>query len=225
MRDLCEATGLERQAIHFYIQQGLLPPGEKTGRNMAWYAEEHRERLLLIKKLQRERFLPLKAIKALLDGEGESFTPEQKSFLDRVRAKMAPPPQPPERIPEAQVLALPEVTLTDLDEAIELGLLAFVQDDSGQRSYSQSDYWKLELFSKMRALGFSREQGFSVKDIAFYQETIDRLFESEIQLLSSRLSDNSAEDVAALIEKALPLVQTFLHRYHEERIRQFFQPL
>ena len=25
MKDLCEATGLPRQAIHFYIQQGLLP--------------------------------------------------------------------------------------------------------------------------------------------------------------------------------------------------------
>ena len=37
MKDLCEASGLPRQAIHFYIQQGLLPPGQKTGRNMAWY--------------------------------------------------------------------------------------------------------------------------------------------------------------------------------------------
>ena len=33
MKDLCEATGLPRQAIHFYIQQGLLPAGRKTGRN------------------------------------------------------------------------------------------------------------------------------------------------------------------------------------------------
>ena len=29
MKDLCEATGLPRQAIHFYIQQGLLPPGAR----------------------------------------------------------------------------------------------------------------------------------------------------------------------------------------------------
>ena len=37
MKDLADATGLDRQGIHFYIQQGLLPPGHKTGRNMAWY--------------------------------------------------------------------------------------------------------------------------------------------------------------------------------------------
>ena len=68
MKDLTEATGLERQAIHFYIQQGLLPPGLKTGRNMAWYGEAHLERLRLIQKLQQERFLPLKAIKAIFEG-------------------------------------------------------------------------------------------------------------------------------------------------------------
>ena len=66
MRDLCERTGLNRQAIHFYIQRGLLPPGEKTGPNMAWYEQGHLERLLLIKRLQHERFLPLNAIKAML---------------------------------------------------------------------------------------------------------------------------------------------------------------
>ena len=53
MRDLCEATGLDRQAVHFYIQQGLLPPGRKTGRNMAWYTHAHVERLDLIKAKRR----------------------------------------------------------------------------------------------------------------------------------------------------------------------------
>ena len=28
MKDLCAETGLPRQAIHFYIQQGLLEPGQ-----------------------------------------------------------------------------------------------------------------------------------------------------------------------------------------------------
>ena len=55
MKDLCERTGLERQVIHFYIQQGLLPEGKKTGRNMAYYGEQHVERVKLIRKLQHER--------------------------------------------------------------------------------------------------------------------------------------------------------------------------
>ena len=31
MKDLCAQTGLSRQAIHFYIQQGVVPEGKKTG--------------------------------------------------------------------------------------------------------------------------------------------------------------------------------------------------
>jgi DNA-binding transcriptional MerR regulator len=51
MKDLCDLTGLPRQAIHFYIQQGLLPPGRKIGRNMAWYTDAHVERLKLVRQL------------------------------------------------------------------------------------------------------------------------------------------------------------------------------
>ncbi len=73
MKDLCERTGLLRQVIHFYIQQGLVPEGHKTGRNMAYYGEEHVERILLVRRLQHERFLPLRAIKALLNEQDEAF--------------------------------------------------------------------------------------------------------------------------------------------------------
>src|SRR5688572_29910951 len=75
MKDLVVASGLPRQAIHFYVKEGLLPPGKKTGRNTALYSEEHLTRLALIKKLKHERFLPLKAIKAVLDGRESGFTP------------------------------------------------------------------------------------------------------------------------------------------------------
>ena len=67
MKDLCERTGLPRQAIHFYIQQGLLPQGHKTGRNMAYYDVALVPRIQRIKELQRTRFLPLKVIKSVLD--------------------------------------------------------------------------------------------------------------------------------------------------------------
>ena len=90
MKDLCRETGLERQAIHFYISEGLLPPGEKTGRNMAWYSDEHLERLHLIKKLQHERFLPLKAIRAVIDGREDTFPPAQQKFLEAMKVNLGP---------------------------------------------------------------------------------------------------------------------------------------
>ncbi|MBK9645483.1 MAG: MerR family transcriptional regulator [Deltaproteobacteria bacterium] len=88
MRDLCDATGLNRQAIHFYIQQGLLPPGEKTGRNTATYTAAHLERLQLIRRLQHERFLPLEVIKDLLSAREDRYSDAQRAFLRRLRARL-----------------------------------------------------------------------------------------------------------------------------------------
>jgi DNA-binding transcriptional MerR regulator len=100
MRDLCAMTGLSRQAIHFYIQEGLVPEGTKTGRNMAFYGPEHVERLRIVRRLQEERFLPLKQIRALLDGDADRVGAGQRDLLLEVRAALStargePPPPPP----------------------------------------------------------------------------------------------------------------------------------
>ncbi len=79
MRDLVRESGLPRETIHFYMQQGLLPKALKTGRNTALYTQDHLERLRRIRELQERQFLPLKAIRAILDETAdEGFTPEQE---------------------------------------------------------------------------------------------------------------------------------------------------
>ena len=90
MRDLVRESGLPRETIHFYMQQGLLPKALKTGRNTALYTQEHLERLRRIRELQERQFLPLKAIRAILDDTAdEGFTPEQEDLVRRVRATLA----------------------------------------------------------------------------------------------------------------------------------------
>jgi len=69
MKDLERATGVGRETIRFYIREGLLPEPERPGRNVAWYDESFIERIAVVKELQRKRYLPLHAIKALIDGE------------------------------------------------------------------------------------------------------------------------------------------------------------
>ncbi len=220
MKDLCESTGLPRQAIHFYIQQGLLPPGRKTGRNMALYGDEHLERLRLIKKLQHERFLPLKAIKALLDGRGEMFTPSQHRFLvevkERLSASLARPGQRASMDAE-QLLARTGVTRVDLERAVELGLLGARRDDDGHLQIAEDDAWMVELLGEIRRIGFTEELGYTLDDFAFYQEAMDRMLEREITLLSSRLAGLPPEQVAPMIERVLPLIHAFLTRYHADR--------
>lgn len=52
MRDLERLTGFSRATIGFYIKEGLLPPPEKSAKNMAYYNEKFISRLKLIQKLK-----------------------------------------------------------------------------------------------------------------------------------------------------------------------------
>ena len=225
MKDLCEATGLPRQAIHFYIQQGLLPSGRKTGRNMAWYTDEHIERLHLIKKLQHEQFLPLKAIKALFDGEDGVFSPSQHAFLAGVKEHVAEslktsddrsPTQTPEEIAEKT-----GVDADDVERAFELGLVGGARSNGALR-IAAADAWVFEVFGKVRSLGFTPDLGFRVEDMALYQDAITKLLNEEVRLVFSRLSELPPEKVAIMIEAVVPILDHYIMRLHSTKIREFF---
>ena len=69
MRELADASGVSAGTIKHYLREGLLPDPVKTSRNMAYYPPDCVARLRLLKRLQEERFMPLKAIKRVLDEE------------------------------------------------------------------------------------------------------------------------------------------------------------
>ena len=226
MRDLCEETGLDRQAIHFYIQQGLVPEGFKTGRNMAYYGQEHLDRIRLIRKLQHERFLPLKAIKAMFDGRDESFTPEQRSLLADVRPHLAAVFGGGDRetVAAAPLLEAQGLAISELHALEKLGLLTTVKVDGELRVASQ-DAWMIELWGGLRGAGLSRELGFEVADLAIYEEAIGGLLERELGVMVPRLAHLPPAEAASLVERALPLINVFLVRYHMTRVRNFFSTL
>lgn len=226
MKDLCDSSGLPRQAIHFYIQQGLLPAGRKTGRNMAWYTEEHIERLHLIKKLQHERFLPLKAIKALLDGEDDVFSPRQHAFLEGVKERLDVSLTTSEdrrpTLTSQEVAANTGVDQEDLERAFDLGLIGGERSPEGVLRVAAADVWSFEVLGKIRAMGFTKELGFGVEELSFYQDLIDKLLQEEVHLISSRLSGLPPDQVATMIEEVLPVLDRFIMRLHATKIRDFF---
>ena len=69
MRELERASGVSRETIRFYIREGLLPEPDRTHRNSATYTDEHLARLLTIRRLKDERFLPLSVIRSLFAGD------------------------------------------------------------------------------------------------------------------------------------------------------------
>lgn len=67
MAELSSKSGVARETIHFYLREGLLPRPKKGGRTVAYYGEEHLERLRLIRRLREEKYLPVAVIRRLLE--------------------------------------------------------------------------------------------------------------------------------------------------------------
>ena len=68
IKELCKRARVTPRTVHFYIQQGLLPPSGSTGPG-ARYTQEHLDRLRLIRLLQAQH-LPLAEINRRLRGLG-----------------------------------------------------------------------------------------------------------------------------------------------------------
>ena len=225
MKDLCERTGLDRQTVHFYIAKGLVPEGHKTKANMAYYGEEHLERLRLVLELKNERFLPLDTIRALLDGEDDGFSPEQRALLvqvkDRVADVLTANRGSGSTVAIAPLLRKHAVTRDELRKLEQLGLLGTVKI-RGVQHIPQDDVWVIELWAGLREAGFGGELGFGVEDLANYVTAIDELFEREVRELTPRLAKLPPDQVAELFRRGLPLVNSFLARYHQAKARNFF---
>lgn len=220
MRDLCALTGLSRQAIHFYIQQGLVPEGTKTGRNMAYYGAEHVERLRLVRRLQDERFLPLKQIRAVLDGDTAAVADSQRELLHEVRARLttAVRGQAADRLVDVDAHARAhEVERADVDRMLELGLLA-VRRDGEARLVTADALWLVELWGQLRRLGLSAERGFAVDDLVPIRAAVDAVVAHEAAMVR-RVADLPPARLAELVERALPVINALVVQLHGAAIR------
>jgi len=67
--ELAERAEVPVATVRHYLREGLLPEPVKTSKNMAYYPPEFVERIRMIKRLQEERFMPLRVIKDTLLAE------------------------------------------------------------------------------------------------------------------------------------------------------------
>jgi DNA-binding transcriptional MerR regulator len=230
MKDLSDRTGLPRQAIHFYIQQGLLPEGAKTGRNMAYYGEAHLERLRRIQRLQHEQFLPLRAIRAVLDEKHDGFTePQRRLFLD-VKHRLGPLYRQSNLAEGEALVALHPLLLRagvsreDADQLEEAGVLQVVKKKN-RRYLAKEDAWIVELWGQLRASGYTKRLGFTPHDVTIIAQALEGVFAKERTLLVERVAHLPADEVARMVERAVPLLNQFMARYHESLVRRFFASL
>jgi DNA-binding transcriptional MerR regulator len=107
LTELADRAGVSIRTVRYYIQQGLLQEPEARGPG-AHYTEEHLDRLLLIKRLQKEH-LPLAEIrKAIQSGAAEAVVPRSagdyvRSVLGKTSAPMQMSSPPMQQQPEEPV--------------------------------------------------------------------------------------------------------------------------
>lgn len=228
MKDLCARTGLPRQAIHFYIREGLLPEGRKTGRNMAYYGEEHIERIALIRQLQEERFLPLRAIKVVLGARDRSLSDAQQRLLREVKQHLMGTnmvTSAPRKLALQAICERTGITREEVERMAALDLLSIHSDAQGRPLIAESDAWLIEALSQLRSAGLSRELGFGPDDLLIFEEAISSVFLKEMALISERLQHLTASDAAAIVQRVQPIANHILARLHDAKIASFVSAL
>jgi hypothetical protein len=116
------------------------------------------------------------------------------------------------------------VAREDADEMVRVGVLQII-DKKGRPHIAREDSWLIDLWGEMRASGFTKALGFSPSDFTLFAESMEAMFARERDLLKTRLSNLPPEEVAAMVERAVPLLNQFMARYHESLVRKFFASL
>ncbi|MGE0067172.1 MAG: MerR family transcriptional regulator [Solirubrobacterales bacterium] len=207
MGELAEASGVPAPTIKHYLREGLLPEPVKTSRNMAYYPPEFVERIQLIKRLQETRFMPLKAIKAILDEDPERATAMlelEDQILDRALAGERA------RTSAGEVRERYGLPAEVLERLAELEILT-----PNSRGYSPSDVTIIEAISRFRAGGYDEEIGFTVYDTLRYKTALEELVRQEVDMVMNRLAaELPPERVIEMLEEGAQPLRDLIAALH-----------
>jgi DNA-binding transcriptional MerR regulator len=209
MSELAEASGVSAGTIKHYLREGLLPEPVKTSRNMAYYPPAFVDRIRLIKQLQEERFMPLKAIRRVLEED-----PERARALVEVEDKIIERAQRSEssrmsRSEAERRFGIPREALERLDE---LGVLT-----PNSRGYGPLDVRMLEAISRFRAGGYDEQIGFTVYDTLRYKSAIEELVKEEVAVVLERLAGDVEPDrIVELLEAGAEPLRDLIAAMHSK---------
>jgi DNA-binding transcriptional MerR regulator len=207
MGELAEASGVPAPTIKHYLREGLLPEPVKTSRNMAYYPPQFVDRIKLIKQLQEERFMPLRAIKAVLDEDPErarALVELEDRILDRALAGERA------RTSAAEVRERYGVPKEVLDRLEKLEVLS-----PNSRGYSPSDIKIIEAISRFRAGGYGEQIGFTVYDTLRYKSALEELVRQEVDVVMERLAGEVPPDrVVEMLESGAQPLQDLIAALH-----------
>jgi DNA-binding transcriptional MerR regulator len=207
MGELAEASGVPVPTIKHYLREGLLPEPVQTSRNMAYYPPEFVDRIKLIKQLQEERFMPLRAIKSVLEEDPErarALVELEDRILDRALAGERT------RTSAAEVRERYGVPKEVLDRLEKIEVLS-----PNSRGYSPSDVKIIEAIGRFRAGGYDEQIGFTVYDTLRYKKALEALVREEVGIVMERLTEEvPPERAVEMLEAGSQPLQDLIAAMH-----------
>jgi DNA-binding transcriptional MerR regulator len=206
--ELAERARVSPGTIRYYLREGLLGEGAeivRTSRNMAYYPPHYVQRIELIKRLQEERFMPLRVIKVALEEE-----PERVRALieleDRILERALANAEERTRVSIDAVRDRYAIPANVLQRLAEIGVLTPARD-----GYDHDDVKIIEAIASFRAGGYDEALGFTVYDTLRYREALEPLVGEEVRALLDRLAgevevERAMEIVAAGVEPLRELI-------------------
>jgi DNA-binding transcriptional MerR regulator len=214
MSELAERSGVSAGTIRYYLREGLLGEGRdivRTSRNMAYYPETYVQRIELIKRLQRQRYMPLRVIKGALEEDPErvhALVELEDRILERALAGA-------ERGTRLSIRASSEryaIPRNVLERLAEIGVLS-----PNRSGYDAEDVRIIEAIASFRAGGYDEALGFTVYDTLRYRDALQPLVEQEVRALLDRLAGEvDVERALAIIAAGVEPLRELLGAMHSK---------
>ena len=211
---LATKAGVSAPTIKHYVKEGLLPRPVKTSRNMAYYDQSCVARINLIKRIQKERFLPLDVIKRLIES-GESYDEELE--LGRAILKSHKEPLPQKLVKGSQVENASGYPL-DKIALLEQNGLIFPTVKNNQKYYNEADLEIIDVMKRREELGLPFHH--SLETVRVYRDSINRAVNKDISLfINNVLGDVPTRQAIKFLTKADDELDRFVVLFRNRKLR------
>jgi DNA-binding transcriptional MerR regulator len=210
--ELAERSGVSVATIKHYLREGLLGDEDdvlRTSRNMAYYPVQFVERVRLIKRLQEERFMPLRVIRDVLDDDPERAL-RMIELEDRILERAIEASETG-RVSRTRARETYDVPANVLDRLEGLGVLT-----PNARGYDADDVAIIQAISRFRAGGYEETLGFTVYDTLRYRQALEPLVQEEVRVLLERLGGMDVDRAVKIISSGTEPLRDLVGAMHSK---------
>jgi DNA-binding transcriptional MerR regulator len=224
--ELTKRTGVPKETVHFYIREGLLRKPHKSGVNTAEYNDNHVERLLLIKDLRDNHYLPIPEIKKVLRNLKKQSPSDQA--VSRFKSRYF---RPMDQLLESEVSGREAFCQTTglgpkwLSHMEAWGVIT-PRMDKDQPVYSQDDVIIGRLLVDIDQLGFGPKDGYDPRDLQKISDFIqDYVRSGQNKYLTTTLKKIATGEYQEGKIQIREVMSLFFYHMYRKRVREQYQEI